>query len=382
MGVNENDIKKLKAIPENAYLNKSVDEKYNDFKDKDPFPQIPSALLNSDDILRYIMTTGLVDPFDPKYLGDATYTCTFSGEYLRYDSKDKLETKTLSNNEELIIKPNSITYLRINEMFRVPHYMVLRFNLKVKHVYKGLLLGTGPIVDPQFVGYINIPLHNLTTNEYVIKKGAKLIDVEFTKLSIKNEWKFDLSNKKLLNFSPLYSSICMKEENKEKERTIIEYIKSSLQDNDLFFKKDKDKLSVGSSIASYVMQLEEMRDDVNTSLKDVEETKKKTDVSLIIGMITVFIAIVALVIPTWVALSDINKERMEYHNDLNYYQERISNLESCLTELIIANKKEHLDLLKKEYDLISNKKESVAIDIYNQIIDLEKEILELQKQLH
>lgn len=30
--------------------------------------------------------------------------------------------------------------------------MVLRFNLSVSNAYKGVLLGTGPIVDPGFEG--------------------------------------------------------------------------------------------------------------------------------------------------------------------------------------------------------------------------------------
>lgn len=377
MGGNKTDIEKLKAIPENDYLNKSADEKYNYFKDKDPFPNIPSALLNSNDILRYIMTTGMVDPFDPEHLGDATYTCTFSGEYLRYDSKNKLENKKLSDNEELIIKPNSITYLQINEVFRVPQYMVLRFNLKVKHVYKGLLLGTGPIVDPQFVGHLNIPLHNLTTNEYVIKKGAKLIDVEFTKLSIKNEWKFNLSNKKMLDFSLLYS--CIKEENKEKDtnkdKTIIEYIKSSLQDNALFFKKDKHKLSVGSSLAYYVKKLENLK-------KKSKNLKKKSTLVNILTYLGIFITVFTLLIPTWQSFASIQKDRDDYRDIISQYKKEVDELEKRIIVLEIENQKVKLDTMKNEYTAYTDKDSDEAIELKKQVTELEEEISELQKQLH
>lgn len=373
MGGNKTDIEKLKAIPENDYLNKSADEKYNYFKDKDPFPNIPSALLNSDDILRYIMTTGMVDPFDPEHLGDATYTCTFSGEYLRYDSKNKLENKKLSDNEELIIKPNSITYLQINEVFRVPQYMVLRFNLKVKHVYKGLLLGTGPIVDPQFVGHLNIPLHNLTTNEYVIKKGAKLIDVEFTKLSIKNEWKFNLSNKKMLDFSFLYS--CIKGENKEKDtnkdKTIIEYIKSSLQDNDLFFKKDQHKLSVGSSMAYNVEKIKKLENKSKWAIR-------LTYAGLVIGVLAIIITVFTLLIPTWQSFDSIKKDRDDYRDVVSQYKKDVDELEKRIITLELENKKTKLDTIKNEYtDKDSNKE----IELKKHITELEEEISELQEQL-
>ncbi len=46
-----------------------------------------------------------------------------------------------------------------------------------------LLLGTGPLVDPGFHGNLLIPLHNLTSDEYVIRGDEGLIWIEFTKTS-------------------------------------------------------------------------------------------------------------------------------------------------------------------------------------------------------
>ena len=39
----------------------------------DPFPNIPSALLNSADIHDYIETTGMVYPYDPKFMKSSSY---------------------------------------------------------------------------------------------------------------------------------------------------------------------------------------------------------------------------------------------------------------------------------------------------------------------
>lgn len=378
----QDNLNNLLRVPSNDYLSKPPEYKYNMFKDKDPFPCIHSALLNSEDIIKYILTTGMIDPFIPVNLQGATYTCTFSGTYLRYNSEGQEDSKTLSNDELLFIEPNSITYLEINERFMVPSYMVIRFNLKVQHVYKGLLLGTGPIVDPGFVGKLYIPLHNLTTNKYCIKKGADLISIEFTKLSIKKDWVEDSFYKqsviKKLDFSGLPLNIQKKI---PPDREVSKYIIQSLQKDDNFYKEPKNELSIGSSIAKYSLKLDTMVKKVNSSLKEASKTRKRTDRSLIIGALALAVAIITLIIPIWQAFSDINKERFEYRNDLNYYQEKVDNLESYITELIVENKKEHLDLLKKEYDSILNKEEPEAIDIYNQITDLEKEILELQKQL-
>jgi len=66
--------------------------------------------------------------------------------------------------------------------------MAIRFNLKITHVHRGLLLGTGPLVDPGFAGRLLIPLHNLTTNEYTFRAGEGLIWIEFTKTSPNPIW--------------------------------------------------------------------------------------------------------------------------------------------------------------------------------------------------
>lgn len=53
--------------------------------------------------------------------------------------------------------------------------------MQIKHVHRGLLLGTGPLVDPGYWGKLCIPLHNLTDEEYCIPADEGLIWIEFTK---------------------------------------------------------------------------------------------------------------------------------------------------------------------------------------------------------
>jgi hypothetical protein len=68
----------------------------------------------------------------------------------------------------------------------MPVYIVGRFNLLIRDVYRGLLVGTGPLVDPGFVGRLSIPLHNFTSNEYLLRAGEDFVYFEFTKLSWTN----------------------------------------------------------------------------------------------------------------------------------------------------------------------------------------------------
>src|SRR5262249_41492637 len=76
---------------------------------------------------------------------------------------------------------NSITFVQVEPVFRLPDYIAIRFNLRITHVHRGLLLGTGPLVDPGFEGKLLIPLHNLTASKYDLDTRDALIWIEFTK---------------------------------------------------------------------------------------------------------------------------------------------------------------------------------------------------------
>ena len=160
---------------------------------RDPFPEIPPALLNSMDIKRYMDSGCLIDSdkFEMKGLQPASYQMKFLGEAHYWERKDgilKRKMEILCEGKRFIIRKNSIVYILLREQFRLPEYIIARFNLHIKFVHKGLLLGTGPMVHPGFFGNLLIPLHNLTDNDYIIKCGSPLIWVEFTKLSGNAYW--------------------------------------------------------------------------------------------------------------------------------------------------------------------------------------------------
>lgn len=181
-----------------------AEQRANYWENVDPLPSIAPALLNSADISDCVRMTGMIYPFHAEDLSGATYTVRLGGICTYFDESENKRTKQcvfcvgedpldLPHAEDnkkkykienkLILKPNSIAFLTLEPVFQVPRYMVLRFNLKIPHIYKGLLLGTGPIVDPGFKGRLSIPLHNLTSNEYVFSSGDEIISIEVTKMS-------------------------------------------------------------------------------------------------------------------------------------------------------------------------------------------------------
>jgi len=161
------------------------------YRSIDPFPEIPAALLNSADIEDYVRTAGIIDPFDPEKLKSGSYKIPLTGEVHLWDAESK-EKQVISLNkpgEKFTLDRNSIAYVFLGTKLYLPDYLALRFNLSITFVHRGLLLGTGPLVDPGFCGRLFIPLHNLTSSRYELRHGDGLIWAEFTKLSPHHTWR-------------------------------------------------------------------------------------------------------------------------------------------------------------------------------------------------
>ena len=176
-------------------LMKNASSKYRRYKSVDPFPEIAPSLLNSADIHDYIMTTGMIDPYYKDDLKSASYSIRLKGKYYFVDDDNNPVREEIKEGEIFPLKKNSIAFVTLEPIIRLPDYIAARFNFKISNVYKGLLLGTGPLVDPGYEGPLQIPIHNLTSNEYRIRGGDTIIWMEFTKISNNEKWKIEKPTK-------------------------------------------------------------------------------------------------------------------------------------------------------------------------------------------
>ncbi len=163
---------------------------YMGAKEQDPYPRVPPALLNSAHIEDYMLATAMVFPYEPKRRKSASYAMRVGNRMAFYDPKTPQQTpyRSLKAGQTFELPPNSLVYVQTKELFQLPNYMAVRFNLHIELVHKGLLLGTGPLVDPGFSGRLLIPLHNMTASTYVLAEDDELIWVEFTKTSAHPHW--------------------------------------------------------------------------------------------------------------------------------------------------------------------------------------------------
>jgi deoxycytidine triphosphate deaminase len=141
---------------------------------------VAPALLSAVDVWNYIRVTSMVHPYSDENLKAASYQVRMGGRFIRWEQGRKIE-QNIAEGGSITLPANSISFVQTESTFRLPHYMALRFNLQISHVHRGILLGTGPVVDPGFQGKLLIPLHNLTSDPYTIAATEPLIWVEFTK---------------------------------------------------------------------------------------------------------------------------------------------------------------------------------------------------------
>ena len=165
-------------------------ERFVLYQTKDPFPDIPPALLNAKDIYHYARVAGIVHPFPhddsvllKKKLKPASYEIDFLGTVHYTDENGVHQREDIIKGKPFTLRKNTIVFVFVHTKFFLPNYIAIRFNLRINLVHKGLLLGTGPLVDPGFTGQLLIPLHNLTSEDYELTGGEGLIWVEFTKVS-------------------------------------------------------------------------------------------------------------------------------------------------------------------------------------------------------
>ena len=284
--------------------------RYERWKNEDPFPSISPALLNSADILSYINAVSLIYPFYKEDLSGASYDVRIKGKVVYYEADDKneilkIEKDLLNDGDSFDLLPNSIAFVTLEPAFRIPDYLALRFNLKITHIYKGLLLGTGPLVDPGFVGKLSIPLHNLTNNTYRFFKGDKLITMEFTKMSNNICWK---SNKEYIIPTNDYipSSI-------PSDRPVDKYIAKALE-------KDRLKHVVSSIPAA----MQESKNDVKEAKDAVKAYEKRSIIQTTISILAVVSITLTLISISIGAINKANERYDELNKEYHTFQEEYS----------------------------------------------------------
>lgn len=286
--------------------------RFQQYQNRDPLSVVPPALLNAGDIYDYARITGMIYPFatDERKLKEklkpSSYELDFLGTVHYVDEKGGYQRIAINRNTPFILKKNSIVYVSLACKFRLPTYIAMRFNLRITHVHRGLLLGTGPLIDPGFVGRLLIPLHNLTDKDYVLIEGEGLIWVEFTKLSPYRD------GARVVAFPEGKWNLTARE----------------------YFNRASDGTPAVSSIPGEVAQATEDAKKAQVHAEDAEKSSKRLliggVVALVVSLVAVIVGVLNLGVSTWNVVSAANKSISEYRGEVGALQERIGTLEAEL----------------------------------------------------
>src|ERR1700722_19097533 len=135
------------------------------------------GMLLSNQIIKFCEKGLLVaEEFRPMNLRPAAYTLRIGDKYVDSNGKPGVLGEKTPYFE---MEPNSIVYVSTHEKLDLPYYIAARFNLRVKWVYKGILLGTGPQVEPGYRGYLSCPLYNLTDRQIKIEYAQDFATIDF-----------------------------------------------------------------------------------------------------------------------------------------------------------------------------------------------------------
>jgi deoxycytidine triphosphate deaminase len=259
------------------------------YRAADPFPDIPRALLSSEHIKAYVRETGMIHPFDdgPGALKAASYEVRAWGKFIYWDKDGKKILQSIERDGTFTLPPNSISYVQIESEFRLPQYIAVRFNLRISHVHRGLLLGTGPLVDPGFHGRLLVPLHNLTSDEYTIRGDEGLIWMEFTKTS------------------HTAKNACVTDAPQD-EISVTELRKNN-QPPDYYFDRASKNRPIRSSIPVVVADAERLAREADSAAKRAERT-----IGIFVGV--GILAIVGVVVGLFSLLTAVNTNVVATHN--------------------------------------------------------------------
>lgn len=251
---------------------------------------IPAGMLSSPQIHYCVDKYHIIDGFDKSCLDSATYHMRLGDKVLTWEHGEKVEFslgKEEDKNKNIYtkveLKPNSLTFVTTVEKFNLPRDIIARFNLKSRLVHKGLLLGTGPIVDPELIANLLIPIHNFSSQNVTLNYNEKIISVEFTK-TLNPDQQITINDKKFYYI-----------ENDSRNFDFDGYVK---------------RIGGGKVESSVSSKMEEY----DVIIKDYTKKLNLFSLSSIIGFAALMITLVSAIWTTWSLINDARDQLREATN--------------------------------------------------------------------
>ena len=144
----------------------------------------------------------LIDPVNGDDFQAASYKLSLGNQYRAED-----DVKYLSNDQRVLtIPPHGIAIVTTYEWLNIPSFLIARWNLKVRMVYRGLVWVGSLQVDPGYQGFLFCPIYNLSNIEQKLVYKETLFTIDFvTTKPVSNKgdetWSSEDSGEKFSTFT-------------------------------------------------------------------------------------------------------------------------------------------------------------------------------------
>jgi len=334
---------------------------------------IPVGMLSSPQIEYCVDKFGIIKNFKKEHLGSSTYNMRIGGPVLAWDRENRIEftleeqeDRNRSKYKSIELKPNSLTFVTTIEEFRLTKDIIARFNLKSVLVHQGLLLGTGPIVDPQLHARLLIPIHNFSNKSINLNYGDEFISVEFTKTA-NPEKAIELSNG---NYATYIN-------NKSWDYNFEKYRKR-IGDKEVASSVRSQFQAYGDTIKFYQNEIEQItkknEEQIGIFNKEKKELFYRNLKFNLIGLLAVIAAIAALFFMSWDVMNNANDKADAAYKFIQEYKNNSLDFRS------LALKKD-LDEIGKNFNEFKGKMTQLNIESHSELKESYSDLIELLDRL-
>src|ERR1022692_3880490 len=136
----------------------------------------------TDDQIRAAVQNGeiVLDPFDPAAVEPASYDVRVGNWAFVSSSREKID---LSRKGVVIIDPGEFAVLESRERVGLDKQTAGQLGLSSEYARRGLLMLSGPQIDPGFKGILVVRMINLAPKPVALAYEAPFLTVQFFRLS-------------------------------------------------------------------------------------------------------------------------------------------------------------------------------------------------------
>ncbi len=358
-------------------------------------------VLVAEEIKEYAAKYGLLiaDNFDKNGLKSASYYMKPDpNEFWIFNDKGQqisLEKTNVQGNQCYTVPQNSLVYIRLQQQLRLPYYIIGRHNLTIPYVYQGLLLGTGPQVDPGFIGHLFIPLHNLTNRDVRICLNDWFVSIDFVRTSTLNLARgFPKSEKEFLEMYP-EKRIIPREKLERKQ--LIDYLKKAKPISSLGIyvsrleksekKANQEQLQLNAKILE---ASEKVNGEISRAEKTINQVESLRKFELIGLIVLLFIFLTGWFASYYHLASKLESRTQRTQTMINETQNQLPEIQAHLIDLdkslqSIMSQENQTDESKNqaERNTLSSKINNIT-DMHNElvkkVIEIKEKISELDKK--